>query len=125
MNLIKKFGGNIPSCNDTKKLVHVYAGSCIYEQECTYSSSSTISVVCDPENSTPPYDPGTSNSFTITRHIPCGDICCRDEYEICRVGIEGQMGSYIKIVKTGTVPGECPPYSPGPALKDCQPICGY
>jgi len=125
--ILDGYGGPIPDCGFGSPVitVNIYVGICVYEQVCTYTYTVAPTVVCDPLNSDPP-EP-LSLTRTVRRHLPCGSICCKTTFEICRFTpvMDGvPQPPYKRVRKVGSsVPlGVCdpaPPLSSGP----CIPIC--
>lgn len=124
--LLTQYGGTILPCGTEVVTTNVYTANCIFEQVCEYTSSSTFSATCNTPLVDPPYPPG-STSFTTTKHLPCGQICCKQTYGLCEVSEPGSLGTYIKVRKLGppSTFGDCDGATAlGVNPNDCIPLCG-
>ncbi len=116
---------SIPNCGEGDPIttVNIYTASCVYEQVCTYTYPGAPTVSCNPSGTTPPV-PLTSVR-TTRRHIPCGTVCCKTTFEVCKFTPTTGGLPYIKVRKVGPSQaiGVCVDPNPLPPGAICFPIC--
>ncbi len=123
VGILEGFGGNAALCGEgTATTVHIFIGSCVYEQVCTYSYPGPPMISCNPSGTTPPEL--ALSTRTTRRHIPCGTVCCKTIFEVCRIN-KPSGGSYVKATQIGPSVsyGSCVSTDPLPPGAICLPIC--
>jgi hypothetical protein len=129
LSVLEGFGGpnnDAPDCNDSTVTTYdVFTSACIYESTCTYYFGQIDSVNCDPSFEEP--DPATlagMDSITVTKHLPCGEVCCRTPYQVCASGTDDFGNQIIRVTKGPSEAfGECTE-PPAGIQGECIKLCG-